>query len=97
MATIKGIKTENLSTQEVQDMQTRQQQWLNTAAERAWNVVRQERAPLLQEADILVNMAFDLNTSLAAAKQYRKDLRNITEDFATPEDVVWPAKPVIGS
>ena len=97
MAEIKSTKLEELSPQEQAELQARQQAWTDTAEERAWEAVRQLRAPLLAEADILVNQAFDLNSNLAAAKQYRKDLRNITDDYNTAAEVVWPTKPVIGS
>jgi hypothetical protein len=35
----------------------------------------------------------DVSAEFLALAEYRQKLRDITRDFASPEDVVWPSKP----
>ncbi len=57
------------------------------------NEVREARAILLVEADHLVNVALDNNVDSAPFRQYRQQLRDITQTYKTLKDVVWPQKP----
>jgi hypothetical protein len=62
--------------------------------------IREDRKPLLAEADILVNITYDNGSGLAAAKAYRQSLRECTDVFVADmslldavESFVFPAKP----
>ncbi|NRF16319.1 phage tail assembly chaperone [Vibrio coralliilyticus] len=55
--------------------------------------LREARKPLLAEADYLVNLALDNGVDIAPFRQYRQQLRDITQTHNTLKDVVWPQKP----
>ncbi|CAH7044877.1 conserved hypothetical protein [Vibrio chagasii] len=55
--------------------------------------IRKRRAPLLVEADHLVNLALDSEVEITPFRQYRQQLRDITQTYKTLKDVVWPQKP----
>lgn len=55
--------------------------------------VRQARSHLLIEADHMVNIALDNGVDIAPYRQYRQQLRDITQTYTTLKDVVWPQKP----
>ncbi|MEZ9470440.1 phage tail assembly chaperone [Vibrio sp. nBUS_14] len=55
--------------------------------------IREHRAPLLVEADHLVNLALDSEVEITPFRQYRQQLRDITQTYKTLKDVVWPQKP----
>ena len=57
--------------------------------------IREVRAPLLIEADHLVNLALDKDLDIVPFRQYRQALRDITEHYQELADVVWPVKPTI--
>nr|WP_255940658.1 phage tail assembly chaperone [Vibrio campbellii] len=57
--------------------------------------MREVRAPLLIEADHLVNLALDKDLDIVPFRQYRQALRDITEQYQELSDVVWPVKPAI--
>ena len=54
-------------------------------------VIRQQREPLLSEADILINKALDKGSDVSALRTYRQALRDVTKQ--DPANVVWPQKP----
>ena len=55
--------------------------------------IRESRKLLLVEADHLVNVALDNDVDIAPYRQYRQQLRDITQTYKTLKDVVWPQKP----
>lgn len=57
------------------------------------SLVRDARKTLLIEADYLVNVALDSGVDIAPYRQYRQQLRDITQTYQTLKDVVWPQKP----
>lgn len=64
------------------------------AVELAWYEVRRRRNGLLLESDWTHTTDAPLSeTEKTAWFNYRQTLRDIPQDFATPEDVVWPEKP----
>lgn len=65
----------------------------NLHPECALNLIRDERAGLLVEADNLVNRALDNNLDATPFRQYRQALRDIPQTFSDVQDVVWPQKP----
>ena len=71
--------------------------WTNGAFDRAIAEVRSKRDQLLKASDWEVIMAKEKGTTLSAAfKTYRQDLRDITENVTTVDQVdaiTWPTKP----
>ena len=58
------------------------------------DVLRAERNAKLTETDWVVTMHKELGTNIPAAmKTYRQALRDITNDYTSLDDVVWPEKP----
>lgn len=55
--------------------------------------IRQLREPLLSEADNLVETALDNGLDAMPFRQYRQQLRDITQTYSNLEGVVWPQKP----
>ena len=54
--------------------------------------VRDEREPLLQEADYKINTLVDNNQDASAWRTYRQELRDITK-ASDLDNVTWPTKP----
>ena len=57
----------------------------------AWQNVRSERDRLLTASDW--TQVADAPVDSAAWAVYRQQLRDIPQDFDSPDDVVWPAAP----
>ena len=57
----------------------------------AWDAVRAERDRLLAASDW--TQVADAPVDSAAWAVYRQKLRDIPQDFATPDAVVWPEQP----
>lgn len=56
-----------------------------------WDDIRSLRNKLLQQCDY--TQMLDWPGDRAAWAAYRQELRDITEDFKTPDDVIWPTPP----
>lgn len=65
--------------------------WNQIKDEVAWKPVRYKRNLLLNESDWTQSADSPVNRQTWA--EYRQKLRNITETFSSPEDVIWPLKP----
>ena len=66
------------------------------ASDAAWRTeaLREERNRLLAETDWLITMHKEKGTNIPTAwKTYRQALRDITNDYTSLDDVVWPEKP----
>ena len=57
----------------------------------AWDRVRAERDRLLAASDW--TQVADAPVDASAWAVYRQQLRDIPQDFASPDDVVWPEQP----
>jgi len=57
----------------------------------AWDAVRAERDSLLAACDW--TQVADAPVDAAAWATYRQALRDIPQDYASPDDVVWPEAP----
>lgn len=66
----------------------------NPDTETAWNCIRNKRNKLLTDCDWTQIVDADLTLAEKDAwHAYRHLLRNITDDYATPQEVVWPTAP----
>lgn len=60
--------------------------------ETKWEQIRIERNALLDESDYTQMSDYNLNTKIEWA-EYRQTLRDITDVFHNPGDMVWPMSP----
>jgi len=68
--------------------------WPVVEAERAWAAVRTERNSLLSASDWTQVADAPLTASEKQAwADYRQALRDVPQDFDSPDDVVWPETP----
>ena len=65
--------------------------WPAVRDEVAWAAVRVQRDRLLSESDW--TQVADAPVDRQAWASYRQTLRDIPQDFASPDDVVWPEVP----
>jgi len=65
--------------------------WPDVQTERAWAAVRADRDRLLAESDW--TQVADAPVDAAAWAVYRQTLRDIPQDYPTPDAVVWPEAP----
>ena len=63
----------------------------NLSNEQKWDSVRGMRNRMLMESDW--TQLPDSVVDKTAWANYRTELRNIPQNFATPEDVIWPSRP----
>lgn len=63
----------------------------NLTSELKWQSVRGFRDSLLVQSDW--TQLQDSTANKQAWASYRNLLRNIPQDFSTPESIVWPTKP----
>jgi len=63
----------------------------NVTSELKWQSVRGFRDRLLEESDW--TQLQDSTSDKQAWASYRNLLRNIPQDFSTPESIAWPTKP----
>lgn len=64
--------------------------WTDSQADRDMAKLRKERDRLLAETDYL---ALSDQTMSASMTTYRQDLRDITDNATSLDDVTWPTKP----
>ena len=91
---VDGVKIE-LTPQEIAQRQAEETAWANGAFDRAMSSLRQRRDALLKSSD-WVMMSDSPIADKTAWQTYRQELRDITDDLATVDDVnavVFPNKP----
>jgi len=91
---IKVKKVEDLTPQELEEYNNRQEDWEDGAVDRAWQAIRQQRDSLLAATDWAA-----LPDSPAYSQEllaYRQSLRDLPEQYTNPDDVVWPDNPLEG-
>ena len=90
---VDGI-TVDMTAEEIAARQAEEQEWTNGAAARNLSSLRYERNKKLAETDWEIVMHKEKGTNIPAAlKTYRQALRDITNDYTSLNDVVWPEKP----
>nr|PMI58319.1 hypothetical protein BCU41_04005 [Vibrio lentus] len=55
--------------------------------------IRKKRAPLIAEADFMINSALDRNEDVTALRAYRQDLRDVPQNYIDTGKVEFPQKP----
>lgn len=58
-----------------------------------WEQIRSKRDALLKDSDWAAFPDADPKPTKEAWLTYRQALRDVPENFSTPEEVVWPEKP----
>ena len=91
-----GVKVQ-LTAEEEAEVNQREQEWTEGAFDRAMEDLRAKRDRLLASSDWEVIMAKEKGTTLSTGfKNYRQELRDITNDLTTVDEVnavVFPSKP----
>ena len=68
--------------------------WADSANDRAFAILREERDKLLDGTDWVITMHKELGTNIPSAwKDYRKALRDLPANTSDPTDITWPTKP----
>lgn len=63
----------------------------NPTEEQKWNLIKRVRDELLTQSDWYITYATEKQTAVAQnILDYRQKLRDIPQDFATPEEVIFP-------
>ena len=92
-----GIEEIKLTAKEKSKLNAQQTAWDNNSFDRAIELLRKDRNKLLADSDWEVTMAKEKGTTLSASfKNWRQELRDITEGLTTEEEVQaveFPAKP----
>jgi len=92
-----GIEELDLTAKEIAEQEANKTEWDNGALDRALNNLRVNRNRLLADSDWEVTMAKEKGTTLSAGfKNWRQELRDITEGLTTVEEVEaveFPSKP----
>lgn len=81
-----------LSTVEIAEQEAVKAAYELLADDRQKEVLRYQRKPLLEEADILIYKAEDTGASTTALRVYRQALRDVTAQIDI-YNVTWPVKP----
>jgi len=72
----------------------REAAWLANANVRAKSKIKEERVPLLREADLQINKHIDIDhVNLGLWKIYRQALRDFPA-VVDLDNIVWPVKPI---
>ena len=84
----------DMTDEEIANKQAEETSWASAAPARNLAELRAERNAKLAETDWVVTMHKELGTNIPTAwKTYRQALRDITKDYTSLDDVVWPEKP----
>ena len=84
----------DMTDEEIAARQAEEKEWADGAAARNLSSLREQRNRKLAECDWLIVMHKEKGTNIPTAwKTYRQALRDITKDYTSLDDVVWPEKP----
>tara|TARA_A100000171_G_C2087394_1_gene122753 strand:+ start:328 stop:624 length:297 start_codon:yes stop_codon:yes gene_type:complete len=87
-----GLKVVELTTEETKENTAKEKAWIDSKDDRLKQMLRDERQPLLEEADYKINTLVDNNQDASKWRTYRQQLRDITNasDLA---NATFPNKP----
>ena len=87
-----GLKVVELTTEEIKENTAKEKAWTDSKDDRLKQVLREQRQPLLEEADYKINTLVDNNQDASAWRTYRQQLRDITK-ASDLEKAKFPSKP----
>ena len=90
---IDGLQVVELTTEEIKENTAKEKAWTDSKDDRLKQVLREQRQPLLEEADYKINTLVDNNQDASAWRTYRQQLRDITQNYDSLDTVVFPKKP----
>jgi len=88
---LRTLTWEESNGQPKPDKDTLDAAWPSVRDALAWDEVRRERDRLLAASDWTQVADAPVDTAVWAA--YRQALRDVPQDYASPDDVVWPTPP----
>jgi len=69
-------------------------EWLENKNNEAWRKIRKERNQLLKDSDYIMFPDITITTEKKEEwETYRQALRDIPQDYDSPDEVVYPTKP----
>lgn len=87
-----GLKVVELTTEEIKENTAKEKAWTDSKDDRLKQVLREQRQPLLEEADYKINTLVDNNQDASKWRTYRQQLRDITK-ASDLEKAKFPSKP----
>ena len=87
-----GLKVVELTTEEIKENTAKEKAWTDSKDDRLKQVLREQRQPLLEEADYKINTLVDNNQDASRWRTYRQQLRDITK-ASDLEKAKFPSKP----
>jgi hypothetical protein len=89
---IDGLQVVKLTTKENKENTAKEKAWADSKDDRLKQILREQRQPLLEEADYKINTLVDNNKDASAWRTYRQQLRDITK-ASDLENAKFPNKP----
>ena len=89
---IDGLQVVELTSEEIKENTAKETAWTDSKDDRLKQVLREQRQPLLEEADYKINTLVDNNQDSSAWRTYRQQLRDITE-ASDLKNAKFPNKP----
>ena len=86
-----GLKVVELTTEEIKENTAKEKAWTDSKDDRLKQVLREQRQPLLEEADYKINTLVDNNQDASKWRTYRQQLRDITK-ASDLEKAKFPSK-----
>tara|TARA_A100000171_G_scaffold21350_1_gene19828 strand:- start:40 stop:324 length:285 start_codon:yes stop_codon:yes gene_type:complete len=83
----------DLTTEEENARNQEITEWNNTALDRALNILREKRKPLLEETDFYANSDVTMSSEMTTYRQALRDITNGLTTVAQVEAVEFPEKP----
>lgn len=87
-----GLKVVKLTTEDKKEKTKLETDWINLKDDRLKQMLREQRQPLLEEADHKINTLVDNNQDASKWRTYRQQLRDITK-ASDLEKAKFPSKP----
>jgi len=89
---IDGLQVVELTTEEEKEKTAHEKTWTDTKDDRLKQMLREQRQPLLEEADYKINTLVDNNQDASKWRTYRQQLRDITK-ASDLQKATFPNKP----
>lgn len=81
--------------QHLNEVEAREAELVSPPSSLSWEYIRSQRDALLKECDWVTASDATPKPSLQAWLDYRKSLREVPQNFKTPEEVIWPSAPTV--